>query len=223
MAILEIRDLHYGYGSGKDRHEVLRGLEASFEQGKLYAVTGKSGAGKSTLLSLLSALTLPQQGEILFEGTATSALDPLEYRRRCVAVIYQDFALFPLLNVTENIMYPMELCGVAKDKALSDARALAAQVGLGEELWDRYPSAISGGEQQRVAIARGMAMDRRLILADEPTGNLDSENSDQIVRLLLEAAHRNNCCVIVVTHDPDVAGQADEVLQMRDGVLVRKA
>ena len=144
MAILEIRDLHYGYGSGKDRHEVLRGLEASFEQGKLYAVTGKSGAGKSTLLSLLSALTLPQQGEILFEGTATSALDPLEYRRRCVAVIYQDFALFPLLNVTENIMYPMELCGVAKDKALSDARDLAARVGLGEELWSRYPSAISG-------------------------------------------------------------------------------
>ena len=222
MAILEIRDLHYGYGSGKDRREVLRGLEASFEQGKVYAVTGKSGAGKSTLLSLLSALTLPQQGEILFEGTPTSKLDPLEYRRRCVAVVYQDFALFPLLNVTENIMYPMELCGVPKDKALADAHALAAQVGLGEELWNRYPSAISGGEQQRVAIARGMAMDRRLILADEPTGNLDSENSDQIIRLLLEAAHRDDRCVIVVTHDPDVAGRADKVLLMRDGVLAER-
>jgi len=222
MAILEIRDLHYGYGSGKDRREVLRGLEASFEQGMFYAVTGKSGAGKSTLLSLLSALTLPQQGEILFEGTPTSALDPLEYRRRCVAVVYQDFALFPLLNVTENIMYPMELCGVPKEKALADAHDLAAQVGLGEELWNRYPSAISGGEQQRVAIARGMAMDRRLILADEPTGNLDSENSDQIVQLLLEAAHRDNRCVIVVTHDPDVAGKADRVLQMKDGVLAAR-
>ena len=139
-----------------------------------------------------------------------------------MAVVYQDFALFPLLNVTENIMYPMELCGVPKDKALADAHALAAQVGLGEELWNRYPSAISGGEQQRVAIARGMAMDRRLILADEPTGNLDSENSDQIIRLLLEAAHRDDRCVIVVTHDPDVAGRADKVLLMRDGVLAER-
>ncbi|MBE6990510.1 MAG: ABC transporter ATP-binding protein [Ruminococcaceae bacterium] len=220
MAIVEIRDLHYGYGAGEHRNEVLRGLEATFEAGQAYAVTGKSGAGKSTLLSLLSALTLPQQGEILFEGKATASLDPLEYRRRCVAVIYQDFALFPLLNVTENIMYPMELCGVPREQALADARHLAEQVGLPEELLQRYPSAISGGEQQRVAIARGMAMDRRLILADEPTGNLDSENSDQIVRLLLEAAHRDGRCVIVVTHDMDVARQVDHVLQMRDGVLI---
>jgi putative ABC transport system ATP-binding protein len=221
MAILEIRDLHYGYGSGKDRHEVLRGLNASFEQGQFYAVTGKSGAGKSTLLSLLSALTLPQQGEILFEGTPTSALDPLEYRRRCVAVVYQDFALFPLLNVTENIMYPMELCGVPQEKALADARALAAQVGLGEELLSRYPSAISGGEQQFTALCKVLAAQPKLLLLDEHTAALDPATAAKVLDLSDRIVAEHNLTTLMITHNmTDAIQHGNRLIMMNEGQII---
>ena len=175
MTLLELRDVTYRYH--KTAAAVLCGMSCAFETGKLYAIVGKSGAGKSTLMSLMAGLDLPDSGEILFEGTPTGKLDLDEYRRRKIAVIYQDFALFPLLTVLENILYPMELCGLDRAQARQEAKHLAQKVSLPEELLDRYPSRISGGEQQRVAIARGLTMDRRLLLADEPTGNLDSETS----------------------------------------------
>jgi putative ABC transport system ATP-binding protein len=128
-------------------------------------------------------------------------MDLDRFRREQTAVIYQDYGLFPLLTVLENIMYPMELCHVPKKQAMEDARVLAKMALLQDGLLDRYPGQLSGGEQQRVSIARALAMDRRLLLADEPTGNLDTENSDKIMDLLLDLAHGQNRCIIVVTHD----------------------
>ena len=201
MSILELKDVCYSYSAEKP---VLRGMNCTFECGTLYALVGKSGAGKSTLLSLMAGLDLPDSGQVLFEGTPTGDMDLDEYRRRKAAVIY------------------LELCRVEAQEAERQARELARRVSLPDELLDRYPTHISGGEQQRVAIARGLTMDRRLLLADEPTGNLDSENSDNIIDLLLKLAHDENRCVIVVTHDLTVMDRADVVYRINDGLLERR-
>lgn len=222
MAIIELKDIHYSYGKKKSQKDVLRGINASFECGQFYAIAGKSGAGKSTLLSLMAGLDLPKTGDVLFNGTSTKKMKLPEYRRRSASVIYQDFALFPLLTVKENIMYPMELCHISGRKAKKNALQLAEKVSLPQELLNRFPTQISGGEQQRVAIARGLAMDRQLLLADEPTGNLDTENSDIIIDLLLRLAHEENRCVIVVTHDLSVMERADIVYQLTDGLLKKR-
>ena len=219
MALLEVQDVRFGYGRGVQRKEVLRGVSAAFAEGRVYALVGKSGSGKSTLMSLLAALLYPEAGCILYDGVKTTDIDPLQYRRSCVATVYQDFALFPLLNVTENILYPMELLRLPMAEQRRRVQELAGQVGLPPELMARYPASISGGEQQRVAIARALAAGARVILADEPTGNLDAANSEQIVTLLQRSAHEEGRCVVVVTHDPDVAARADCVLRLTDGQL----
>jgi len=216
MAILELKDLHYSYNREK---EVIKGLSATFEQGRMYAIIGKSGAGKSTLLSLLAGLDVPDNGSVLFNDMDTKNIDRDELRRKKIAVIYQDFSLFPFLTVLENIMYPMKLNNVNPDDALEMAKKLAAKVSLNELLYDHYPSEISGGEQQRVAIARSLSMDRNLLLADEPTGNLDSENSDIIIDTLQKLAHEDNKCIIVVTHDLFVMEKADVVYKLVDGKI----
>ena len=219
MTILELN--HVGFRYRPDR-PVLEDVNCRFETGVFYALVGKSGTGKSTLLSLMAGLDLPTEGEILFEGRSTAGMDLSEYRRRYASVIYQDFALLPLLTVQENIQYPMALCGVPPQEAAQQARELARRVSLPEELLDRYPSRISGGEQQRVAIARSLTLDRRLLLADEPTGNLDSENSNIVIDLLRRLAHEEDRCVIVVTHDLSVMDQADVTYRVRDHRLERR-
>ena len=219
MNILELKNVGFRYNEKKT---VLHDVSCAFETGVFYALVGKSGAGKSTLLSLMAGLDLPTEGEILFEGQSTAGMDLSEYRRRHASVIYQDFALLPLLTVQENIEYPMALCGMDAAESARTARELAARVALNEELLDRYPSHISGGEQQRVAIARSLTLGRRLLLADEPTGNLDSENSDIVIDLLRRLAHEEDRCVIVVTHDLSVMDRADVVYRVRDGMLEKR-
>ena len=209
MALIELKDVCYSYNTEIERKNILNNVSCSFKRGKFYAIIGKSGSGKSTLLSLMAGLDIPPAGQIVFEGTPTNAIDLDKYRRECAAVVYQDFGLFPLLTALENIMYPMELCHVDKKKAVADAKELARLVSLPENLLDRYPGKMSGGEQQRVAVARALAMDRRLILADEPTGNLDSENSANIIDLLSQLAHHEGKCVVVVTHDVFLMQKAD--------------
>ncbi len=217
MPILEVKDVHYSYRSRNSEHEVLRGADCAFHAGTTYSIVGRSGSGKSTLLTLMAGLDIPSAGEVLFGGQSTAGLDRNLYRRSQVGIIYQDFSLFPLLTVLENIMYPMNLNGVDAKTARAKAEELAAKVGLPESLYHRYPSKISGGEQQRVAIARALTMDRRLILADEPTGNLDSENSALILDILTRLAHEDGCCVIIVTHDLTIMTKTDKVFQIVDG------
>ena len=219
MIALESKNVSYRYKqSGQDK-EVLSQVSASFDYGTVYAIMGRSGSGKSTFLSLLAGLDRPDSGQVYYHGNDLASMDESAYRREKVGVIYQDYGLFPLLTVLENIMYPLELVGIRGKEAMDIATQLAKQVGLDEKLLDRFPSAISGGEQQRVAIARAISLDRKIILADEPTGNLDFDNCTAILDILRYLAHKENYCVIIVTHDPEVIQAADVVLQIEHGQI----
>jgi len=218
MAIIELRGVSYNYSSKFQRVDALKHVTCSFEEGKVYAIVGKSGSGKSTLLSLLAGLDLPSAGEVLYEGNPTSTMDLAKYRRECAAMIYQNFRLFPLLTVSENITFPMELRGFAGEKARQRARELVERVALPESVLDRFPGMLSGGEQQRVGIARALSMDTRLILADEPTGNLDDENGRNIIDILISLAH-DGYCVVIATHDLGVLPDMEVVYQMKSGEL----
>ena len=218
MSVLKIEDLAYTYKSKYQTVKALKGITYQFEPGRFYALIGRSGSGKTTLLSLLAALDLPTEGQVIYEDKTTAEIDRDLYHRDSVAVIYQSYNLLPLLSVMENVAFPLEL------KKVSDARKIAEEklraVGLDETYFKRLPAMLSGGEQQRVAIARALASDAKIILADEPTGNLDTENSEIVIDLLQKLAHEEGYCVIVVTHDLSIADKADEVLRLKDGLLL---
>lgn len=220
MEILKAEEVHYSYQTKYQTIDAVRGITYSFVTGKVYAIIGESGSGKSTFLSLLAGLDLATKGMIYVEGEDIAQLNRDHYRREKASVVYQSFNLFQLLTAQENIMFPMEIKGVKKSEAQKRAIELMEQVGLRKQLSHQYPQMMSGGEQQRVAIARAMASGGKIILADEPTGNLDSENEKNIVRLLKEAAHSLGYAVIVITHNPEVSAEADFVLKMRDGRLI---
>lgn len=222
MSLLEVKNVCYTYQSKYQQTQALSGITWPFETGRVYAIVGKSGSGKTTLLSLLAGLDLPTEGDVLYEGVSTARMNLEQYRREKVAVIYQSFRLFPLLTVAENVMYPMELRGMKAKDARKRAAALVEQVGLSDSVLHCYPTMLSGGEQQRVAIARALSMDTRVLLADEPTGNLDTANGARIFSILQELAHQKGYCVIVVTHDTGLASQADQVLELKDGRMVTK-
>ncbi|MEA4914738.1 MAG: ABC transporter ATP-binding protein [Christensenella sp.] len=217
--MLEVKDVGYVYQSKYQSIEALKHVSCSFEAGRLYAVIGPSGSGKSTLLSLLAGLDLPSSGEILVEGCSLQTMDRDRYRRETASVVYQSFNLFPLLTALENVMYPMELLNVKRAEAEATAKRLIHEVGLEEKIFRQFPVMMSGGEQQRVSIARALAAGGRILLADEPTGNLDSTNEETIVKILKELAHERGYLVIVITHNPSVYEQADVIYRMRDGVL----
>ena len=221
MGILELHHVGYIYSTKYQKVEALKDVSCVFETGLLQAIVGRSGSGKTTLLSLMAGLDLPSSGEILCAGKPTSSMKLDEYRRDKAAVIYQNFRLLPLLTVAENVMYPMELKGMSAGAARKKATELVARVGLPESVLNRYPALLSGGEQQRVAIARALGMDTKILLADEPTGNLDTANGENIFRILQSLAHDNGYCVIVVTHDDRMAARADRILKLEDGRAVR--
>ena len=216
MAI-SLRNVSYSYKGKFQTVKAVDGVSYDFEPGKCYAIIGRSGSGKTTLLSLMAGLDLPAEGEIIVDGKSTKEWDRNRMRREAVSVIYQNYNLFPLLTVQENICYPLELKKIPRKEAERLFREVRDRVDLPAEYDKRFPSHLSGGEQQRVAIARTLAQGSKIILADEPTGNLDSANSRNIVQILRSLAHDDGCTVIIVTHDPAVAEQADTVLQMLDG------
>ena len=219
MSILQINDVQYTYQSKYQKVQALRGLTLSFEPGKLYALVGRSGSGKTTLLSLMAGLDLPTGGEIDFEGKPLSGLDRDLYRRDDVAVIYQSYNLLPLLTVEENVAFPLELKKLPREEIRKTAQEKLRLVGLDEGYFKRLPAMLSGGEQQRVAVARALAAQARVILADEPTGNLDTDNASKVIELLRTLAHEQGVCVIVVTHDLSIADRADAVFRLKDGQL----
>ena len=219
MAMLTAEQVSFSYQGKHETIYAVKDFSYGFEPGSFYAIVGKSGSGKTTLLSLLAGLELPTRGRVQFQGKATTEMDTDLYRRNHAAVIYQNFNLFPQLTAQENVMYPLRLQKVDKQEATQRAEEALTQVGLSQTHLRRYPSHLSGGEQQRVAIARTLATRCEIILADEPTGNLDEENTKSITDLLLRLAHEQNRCVIVVTHDLSIAARADAVLELRDGRL----
>lgn len=195
-------------------------MTCSFETGKIYAIVGESGSGKSTFLSLLAGLDLPSSGSLYIGGKDIRTINRDQYRRNQAAVVYQAFHLFPLLTALENVVFPMTLKGISLKTARIRAKELLKKVGLGEKIEKQFPQMMSGGEQQRVAIARAMASEGSVLLADEPTGNLDTKNEEKIVGLLKELAHEEHYAVIVVTHNPKVAMETDTILRMQDGSLI---
>ena len=214
---IELKNVNYSYQGKYQTVRAVNGVSWEFEPGKLYAIIGSSGSGKTTLMSLMAGLDLPTDGEIIVEGRSTRDWDRNAMRRERVSVIYQNYNLFPLLTVQENIEYPLKLNHIGRNERSNLAKQMRSRVGLPEEYDRRLPRQLSGGEQQRVAIARTLAQGCKIILADEPTGNLDSANTQKIVEILRSLAHDENCTVIIVTHDPAVADQADTVLRMKDG------
>lgn len=212
MSILQLENLSYRYE--KSSANVLNGVNLNFENGKIYAVVGKSGAGKTTLLSLLSGLAKPTSGKILYDGKDISKIDRYKYRSKYVGVIFQSFNLLPKLTATENVVLSMNIAGMKDKKKTEIAHELLAKVEIEPEEFNRRVLKLSGGQQQRVAIARALAYNPQIILADEPTGNLDTDTQNEIMKIFRKLADEGRC-VIIVTHSPDVAKTADVKLELR--------
>ena len=220
-ASVHIRGLEHEYGSGARRLPVLRGVDLDVEGGGHLALTGRSGAGKSTLLALVGGLERPQRGELRVDGEDLSQLrgDALSgYRRRTVGFVFQHFGLVQVLTARENLELALSLAGVPRAARGDRADALLGQVGLAARSSHR-PAQLSGGEQQRVAIARALAHRPRLLLADEPTGNLDEEASAMVLELLERLRAETGCTLVVVTHNPAVAARAPRRARLDDGMV----
>lgn len=217
MPELKLENVSYQYKHG-DR-KVVSEVTCLFEGGKLNSVLGASGSGKTTLLSLMAGLDQPTQGQIYINGESLADLDLDQYRRERVSMIFQAFHLFPLLTALENVCFPLQLNGVSREEISEKAKSFLSSVGITDEKIKRYPANLSGGEQQRVAIARTLATGAHVVLADEPTGNLDKANGDKLIEILGQLAHERGYCVIIVTHDPSIAERSDKVWSMSDGEL----
>jgi putative ABC transport system ATP-binding protein len=208
--------------SGAGPLTILHPTSLEIARGSAVAITGASGSGKSTLLGLIAGLDAPTSGHILLDGVDITALgeEPLaRLRGEKIGIVFQFFHLLPSLTALENVLVPMEISGV--EHAGRRADALMREVGLSDRV-HHYPSQLSGGEQQRVAIARALANDPPILLADEPTGNLDSATGRQVIDLLVEVNRQRGCTLVLVTHDPELAALADEVVLLRDGKLVER-
>jgi putative ABC transport system ATP-binding protein len=220
MTLLETKAVDYYYQDGDQRRYILKETSVSFEKGTFYAILGQSGSGKTTFLSLISALDSPKSGQVLYEGTDIEKIGHENYRRDDISIIFQSYHLIPYLSAVENVLVPM---AITKNQLPDNQREVAYNlldyIGITKEKADRLVNQLSGGEQQRVAIARALATNVDIILADEPTGNLDEEMEQEIIDIFKELAHVHNKCVIVVTHANEIAQQADEVLYLRKGVL----
>jgi putative ABC transport system ATP-binding protein len=221
--VIQLVQLTKTFGAGDKTRIVLDALEAGFPEGHVTAIRGRSGSGKTTLLNLMAGLDVPDQGQILIDGQDLAAMTGGQrtlFRRGTIGIIFQFFNLIPTLTVLENVMLPAELSGMGRDEAelAHTAQALLGEVGLaGRE--QAFPDQLSGGEQQRVAIARSLVITPRVLLADEPTGNLDQATGDEVLRLLLRLVRDKGRTLIVVTHSHQLAAEADRVMVIERGKL----
>jgi putative ABC transport system ATP-binding protein len=224
-AILDIRNLTWQHGTGDQAVHALRGIDLAVAAGELVAVMGPSGSGKSTLLTCAGGLDQPTSGEILIDGNDITTLSRnavAALRRRRIGYVFQDFNLIPALTAVENVALPLELDGARARTARKYAEAALLEVAI-PELADRFPDDMSGGQRQRIAIARAIVGERRILLADEPTGALDSDTGEAVLQLLRDRCDQHGIAGVLVTHDARHAAWADRVVYLRDGVLVGQA
>jgi putative ABC transport system ATP-binding protein len=218
--VIEVRNVKRWIQNGSRRVEILRGISLSIPAGQFVAIVGASGSGKSTLLGLLAGLDTPSEGEIWLDGTPIHNLaegDLAAVRGRKIGFVFQSYQLISTLTALENVLLPFELN--IEGSGLEAARALLQAVGLSERM-DHYPVQLSGGEQQRVALARAFVVNPPIVMADEPTGNLDSANGRLVLDLLLERNSHAGATLVLVTHDPEIAARADRNIVLRDGMIV---
>jgi putative ABC transport system ATP-binding protein len=221
MSYLELRKVTKSYGDGAGEVHAIQDVDLSVARGALVAVMGPSGSGKSTLLTIAGSLEEPTSGDVLIGGSPLSAMsrnDKARLRRRTIGYVFQDFNLLAGLTAVENVSLPLELDGVSARKAHTAGMAALEELGLAARA-KHYPDELSGGERQRVSIARAVVGERNLLLADEPSGALDSTNGDAVMRIILTACHRG-VAAVVVTHDAQLASWADRVVFLRDGRVV---
>lgn len=218
--MIEVRGLKKSIRNGARTVEILRGIDLRIPKGQFAAVMGASGSGKSTLLGLLAGLDSPTEGEVILDGMSIGSLEEdklAEVRGRRIGFVFQSYQLIPTLTALENVMLPYELN--APGDARRRAETLLEAVGLRDRL-HHYPVQLSGGEQQRVALARAFVLDPPIVLADEPTGNLDSQNGQHVLELLMERQRESGTTLVLVTHDAQIAERADRRIHLRDGVVV---
>ena len=218
--MIEVRDVKKRIQNGSRRVEILKGISLSIPAGQIVAIVGASGSGKSTLLGLLAGLDTPSSGEIWLDGTPIHNLAETELaavRGRKIGFVFQSYQLIPTLTALENVLLPFELN--AEGNGLAKARELLAAVGLGERM-EHYPVQLSGGEQQRVALARAFVVEPPIVMADEPTGNLDSASGRLVLDLLLERNRKAGATLVLVTHDAEIASRADRKIVLKDGIVV---
>ncbi|MGT2683337.1 ABC transporter ATP-binding protein [Streptococcus porci] len=220
MAILEAQNLSYFYQDGENRRYILKDTSVAFEKGKFYTILGQSGSGKTTLLSLLSALESPKEGKVFYNGKDLKEIGYETFRRNNIGIVFQHYNLIPYMTAVENVMVPMAITEneLPANKA-EVAYNLLDYIGIVKSKAERQVNRLSGGEQQRVAIARSLATNVDVILADEPTGNLDEEMEGEIVEIFQKLAHEHGKCVIVVTHSQEIASLSDEIYYLRKGKL----
>ncbi|MBR5322584.1 MAG: ABC transporter ATP-binding protein [Clostridia bacterium] len=209
MSVLSLKNISFSYG----RTPVLKDLSYEFEKGKMYCIVGKSGAGKTTLLSLLSGLASPRSGEILYDGKNIAKIDKYTFRSKFIGVVFQSFNLITKYTALENVVLSMDVAGYKTKNKKQRAMELLTSVGLDEDEANRRVLKLSGGQQQRVAIARALSYNPDIILADEPTGNLDKDTQKEIMDIFRELATQGKC-VILVSHSPDVADMCDECYEL---------
>jgi putative ABC transport system ATP-binding protein len=214
--ILSVEGIRYSYKNASGVQNVLKGIDAEFESGKIYAIVGESGSGKTTFLSLLSALDKIQEGDIAYNNKSLKKIGSSEFRLKYVNIVFQSYNLIKYMTARENVQVAIDF-----DKRKVNPDKYLAQVGLTEEEGGRLVNKLSGGQQQRVAIARAIASNSPIIVADEPTGNLDEDTEEKIIEIFKELAHEQNKIVIIVTHSRRVAAHADEVLHLRRGKISR--
>ena len=215
MSVLELKNVSYRYrDAGKDDY-VFENISYEFENGKVYAIKGKSGSGKTTLLSLISGLEKCTEGQILYDGKDLKEMNLDEYRNTHIGIVFQSYNLLPYLTALENIILSMDITKQKIEDKKAKALDLMKKVGLDESYAKRKILKLSGGEQQRIAIARSLAYDAKVILADEPTGNLDKDTEDDIIAILQDLAKNENKCVIIVTHSDNVCSKADVIYELK--------
>ena len=223
MRILSARNLKKYYGAEDNLTKALDGVDLDIEQGEFVAIIGASGSGKSTLLNMIGGLDVPTSGQVCIGGKEIGKMKPDEltvFRRKNIGFIFQNYNLIPVLNVLENITLPIEMDGKKPDENFIEQ--IIELLGLTEKVY-KMPSQLSGGQQQRVAIARALASKPSMILADEPTGNLDSETSREVLELLKETSERFHQTIVMITHNPEIARQADRMIRIGDGRVVKEA
>ena len=218
---IQLNQLYKSYTEGEHSRPVLQELNMSVKEGEMIVLLGRSGSGKSTLLNLISGIDKPDSGEVIFDGSDLSDMDEKErtlFRRNHIGFVFQSYNLIPTLTAHENVLLPLRLKGARDEAILHTAQQFLAEVGLHDRS-DSYPDRLSGGEQQRVAIARALAHEPMLVLADEPTGNLDYDTGLRILDILNQLVRKNGRTVILATHDRDICKIADRVLELKSGKL----